>query len=151
MTLRPRDHQRPVGLTQAAGYEIGVSRSFSCTREHAWQTLTGGRGLATWLGPVNGLEPTRGSTYETKDGTVGEVRSYRPLDRIRLTWRPPSWRYESTVQVALSPSGQKTVVRFHQERLSTPAEREQMRRHWRQVLDDLAPLLEPDGSDSPPA
>ena len=130
----------PVGKTKDAGWEIGVSRTFPCTVEHAWSVVTGD-GLGLWLG-AHSLPGERGEPYETADGVRGELRSLRPLDRVRLTWQPPSWSHDSTVQVAVSrsPSG-KTVVRFHQERMAGPEEREAQRAHWSAALDRLTPLL----------
>ena len=129
----------PVGKTKDAGWEIGVSRSFPCSVEHGWSVLTGPEGLPVWLGATS-LPPD------------DELRSLRPLDRIRLTFRPPGWSHDSTLQVAVtrSPSG-KTVVRFHQERMAGPEEREAQRDHWRSVLDRLAPLLDQPRSGSPAA
>jgi hypothetical protein len=46
------------------------------------------------------------------------------------------------VQVALSPAGAGTTVRFHQERLADAAERERQPAHWRAVLDDLERALD---------
>jgi uncharacterized protein YndB with AHSA1/START domain len=135
------------GLTRDAGWQIGVSRTFPCDPDHAWGVLTANEGLARWLGLVDGLPEERGEPYRTADGTTGELRSFRPADRIRLTWRPPGWDHDSTVQVALSvprskqPDRPRTVVRFHQERLAGPDEREAMRAHWASVLDALTPLL----------
>jgi uncharacterized protein YndB with AHSA1/START domain len=91
-----------------------------------------------WLG-TDALPTTPGETYETGGGTVGEVRSFHPQDRIRLTWRPPDWDHDSTVQVAVSAKGpDTTVLRFHQERLADADERERQRAHWAAILDDLA-------------
>ena len=119
----------PVGKTKDAGWEIGVSRTFPCTVEHAWSVVTG-EGLAVWLGADS-----------LPDGD--DLRSLRPLDRVRLVWRPPGWSHDTTLQVAVTPSPSgKTVVRFHQERLAGPDEREAQRAHWSAVLDRLAPLLE---------
>lgn len=120
-----------------------MSRTFACSAEHAWAVVVGA-GLPRWLG-VDAIGDERGATYEADDGTTGEVRSHRPLDRIRLTWRPVGWDHDSTLQVALSGGATGgTVVRFHQERLAGPDEREAMRTHWQGVLDALAPLLDPD-------
>ncbi len=83
----------------------------------------------------------KGERYETADGTVGESRGYRELDRIRLTWRPKGWDHDSTVQVRVSPSGNGTVVRFHQEWLAGPEERAAQREHWKGVVDRLAGAL----------
>ena len=130
----------PTGLTEDAGWEIGVSRTFDRSVDEAWQIVTGRDGLACWLG-TDALPTDPGSAYETPDGTTGEIRSYRPGDRVRLTWRPKTWDHDSTVQVAVSASGRKAVVRFHQERLASQQERKQMRDHWRSALDALTPLL----------
>lgn len=119
---------------------IGVSRTFPCSVEHAWEVVTT-VGLQRWLGVEPPIDPTPGAGYQAADGTTGEVRSYRPNDRIRLTWHPPHWSHDSTVQVALAPRGDKTMVRFHQERLADPEERAAMREHWRAAIEDLAPLL----------
>jgi len=131
----------PVGKTKDAGWQIGVSRAFPCTVEQAWALLTSEAGLATWLGVGAVLQPVRGAPYTTTDGTTGEVRSFRPHDRIRLTWQPPGWPHDSTVQVALSAGARSTTVRFHQERLASGTEREHQREHWRAVLDQLENLL----------
>lgn len=69
------------------------------------------------------------------------LRSSRPLDRIRLTWRPDGWSYDTTLQVAFELTATGTLVRFHREDLADADERERMRDHWRDVLDELARLL----------
>ena len=131
----------PTGLTKDAGWEIGVSRTFATTPDEAWRTVTGREGLAAWLG--TGSLPTEpGEPYETPDGTTGEIRSYRPGDRLRLTWRPDGWTHDSTVQLAVTATGPNTVVRFHHERLANQSEREAMRDHWTRAMDALAPLLD---------
>lgn len=134
----------PTGLTQDAGWEIGVSGTLPLPSDVVWSFLSGPEGLVLWLGPGATLEGEPGSAYETADGTVGEVRSYRPGDRIRITWRPVGWSHDTTVQVALSPArgdSRKTVLRFHQERLASAAERERQRAHWRAVLGSVRAAL----------
>lgn len=54
-----------------------------------------------WLGAGAVLEAVPGAAYTATDGTAGEVRGFRPNDRIRLTWHPPGWPHDSTVQVAV--------------------------------------------------
>jgi uncharacterized protein YndB with AHSA1/START domain len=119
--------ERPGGLTRDAGWEIGVSRTVEVPAQRVWELLASERGQAIWLGAGAGLTTEKGASYETIEGTVGEVRSFRPLDRIRLTWQPPDWDHESTVQVAIRAKGATTLIRFHQERLANAAEREQQR------------------------
>jgi uncharacterized protein YndB with AHSA1/START domain len=131
----------PVGQTKDAGWEIGVSRTLPVSVDEVWRVLTGDDGVAVWLGEGVVLQPTKGAPYETDDGTVGEVRSFRPLDRVRLTWQPADWDHDSTVQVAVRGDGSKTMLRFHQERLADADERERQRAHWQAVMDQMATLL----------
>jgi uncharacterized protein YndB with AHSA1/START domain len=126
-----------VGKTKDVGWEIGVSRTVPRGSDDVWQLLTSAKGVRTWLGAGVRFPLDKGDAYETAEGVTGEIRSYRVGDRIRLTWRPPDWTHDSTVQVAISRGAKGTVVRFHQERLASAAEREQQREHWRNVLDEL--------------
>lgn len=131
----------PVGKTKDAGWEIGVSRTLPVPVDEVWRVLTGDEGLAVWLGAGAVLEPSKGARYETDDGTVGEVRSFHPLDRVRLTWQPVEWDHDSTVQVAVRGDGGRTTLRFHQERLADADERERQRAHWQAVMERVAALL----------
>jgi uncharacterized protein YndB with AHSA1/START domain len=130
-----------VGKTADAGWEIGVSRTVPAPIDVVWEALTSADGVAVWLGPGVALPTEKGSAYETDDGTVGEVRSFHPLDRIRLTWQPEDWSHDSIVQVALSDKGERTGITFHQERLASNAERERQRVHWQRVMDALVAQL----------
>ena len=94
-----------IGETQDAGFEIGVSRTVPFPRAVVWDFLASPGGQAVWLGPGAALVPQRGQRYRTADGTTGEVRSYRELDRIRLTMRPAGWDHDTTVQVTVSGAG----------------------------------------------
>jgi uncharacterized protein YndB with AHSA1/START domain len=132
---------RPVGLTRDAGFQIGVSRSVAVPLELVWDTLVSDAGVRTWLGADVQLPSAAGAPYRTATGTTGEVRSFHPHDRVRLTWRPPDWNHESTVQVTVSRRNGRTVLRFHQERLADPDERDRQRAHWQSVLDSLVEQL----------
>ena len=132
----------PVGKTQDAGWEIGVSRTVPHPVEQVWALLTSRAGLDLWLGAGARLGTTKGAGYATDAGTEGEVRSWRALDRIRLTWQPEDWDHETTVQVVVAAKDAKTRVTFHQERLANAAERERQREHWQSVMDQIVDALE---------
>lgn len=132
---------RPVGLTKDAGWEIGVSRTLPATVEEVWDLLVSPAGLAAWLGDGVTLPLERGATYRTRAGTVGEVRSARPEDRIRLTWQPAGRRAPAILQVAVVAAPGGCSVRFHAERLDDAGERERMRARLRAAIDRLADLL----------
>jgi len=122
-----------IGQTKDVGWNIGVSKTVPYPVERVWALLTSRDGVRLWLGDVE-LGTGKGDRYETPDGTVGEVRSFREHDRVRLTWRPAGWDHDSTVQVAVRGQGDKTLLRFHQEWLASAAERDRQREHWRAVM-----------------
>lgn len=134
----------PTGPTADAGWEIGVSRTLPVPPDQVWDFVAGDDGVALWLGHVS-LPTAKGASYETAEGTRGEIRGYRPHDRIRLTCRPRGWDHDTTLQIAVTPArtGSGAVLRFHQERLADAAERARQRAHWQEVLDTLTPHLVP--------
>ncbi|MFP3988588.1 SRPBCC domain-containing protein [Streptomyces sp. E11-3] len=130
----------PTGLTQDAGWQIGVSKTLPQPLSAVWEFIASPEGIALWLGEGAVLPssppPAKGTRYETADGVTGEVRGYRPGDRIRAT------HGATTVQVAVSASGSdRTVLRFHQEHLASADERERQRAHWQAVMARVAAAL----------
>jgi uncharacterized protein YndB with AHSA1/START domain len=133
---------RPTGHTKDAGWEIGVSRTVEFPLDEVWDFLTSPAGSAVWLGSGVQRMDEPGATYETESGVTGQIRSFRPRDRVRLTWRPADWDHDSTVQFTVaSAAGNRTRVGFHQERLADAAEREHQRTHWQGVMDALETAL----------
>ncbi len=123
----------PVGKTKDAGWQIGVSITVPRTAPEVWNWLVSPEGLTTWLGSGLAFVGEQGEPYVSEDGTRGELRSFRPLDRIRLTWQPPDWDHDSTVQIALEDKGDRTRIVFHQERLADAEERQRQRTHWKSI------------------
>ena len=132
---------RVVGQTSGADFQIGVQKTLPVPSGVVWGLLTEGAGRDCWLGGTGPLEFRKGERYETAEGNRGEIRSCIPGERVRLTWDHPALAQTSTLQIYLAPSGDRTSVRFHQERLSSLDERELMREHWRGVLAELARLV----------
>ncbi|MGC5342947.1 SRPBCC family protein [Streptomyces sp. DT171] len=128
----------PTGLTKDAGWQIGVSRILPHPATIVWDFISSPEGIALWLGSGAVLAPEHGTPYRTTEGVAGEVRGYRPADRIRVT------HGTTTVQVALTPAadGARTTLRFHQEHLASAEERERQRAHWRRVMDQVATALD---------
>lgn len=76
-----------VGKTKDAGWQIGVSKTVGRSAEDVWDFITSAAGVAIWLGEGVTVQPEPGVGYETADGIRGETRSFRDMDRIRLTWQ----------------------------------------------------------------
>ena len=136
--MRPSE----VGHTRDAGWQIGVSKTVDHPVEHVWDFITSPEGVAIWLGEEVKLSPERGEGYETAAGVRGETRSFRELDRIRLTWQPPDWSHDTTLQLAVTAVGAgRARLTVHQERLADATEREHQRRHWQDVVNALVAAL----------
>ena len=132
-----RRGKRVLGQTAATGFEVGVQRTLPVSPDDAWALLMSPEGVRTWLG---GESPRweKGEKYTLADGSAGEVRVVKPGSHLRITVQPPGWPRPSTLQVRVTPSGErKTVLSFHQEHLPGTAEREERRRFFEAALDAL--------------
>jgi uncharacterized protein YndB with AHSA1/START domain len=131
-----------VGHTRDAGWQIGVSKTVDRPVEAVWTFITSPAGVAIWLGEGVTVLPERGAGYETTAGVRGETRGFRELDRVRLTWQPPDWAHDTTLQLTVTSAGEgRATLRVHQERLADAVEREQQRRHWQAVITALVEAL----------
>ncbi len=131
-----------VGRTRGAGWEIGVSKTIDRPVGQVWDFITSPEGVAIWLGKGVTLPAEPGAGYQTASGVRGETRSFRELDRVRLTWRPAGWSHDTTLQLAVRATGAgRAMLRVHQERLADAGERERQRQHWQAVINALAAAL----------
>ncbi|MCL1701276.1 SRPBCC domain-containing protein [Lysinibacillus sp. Bpr_S20] len=131
------DNPKIIGQTKTVGFQVGVRRIFPISQEEAWNLVTSQDGLNFWLGESTNIILEPGQKYITKFGT-GEIRVVKPLQQLRLTWQKIGWEKASTVQVRFIPSSNnKTTISFHQEKLSDENVREEMKKYWKKVLDEL--------------
>lgn len=131
---------RKVGQTKDAGYEIGVQATLPLSKSEAWDLLMSPKGRAIWLGDTQGWKSEAKHIYQTADGVTGEVRTIHPGDRIRLTWQPKHFAAPSTLQLTLTcprNTPNRTTLGFHQEKLASASVREEMRAHWKRVVNTL--------------
>lgn len=131
----------PVGKTKTQGWEIGVRRTFPIKAEKAWEVLMTQPGLGYWLG--HGVEPRfkPGDTFETKEGTIGEIRSYNQGSMVRMRWQPRDWDFNSVLQIRVQPAKTGATISFHHEKLENGEQRVAMREHWMDVMDKLGKLI----------
>ncbi|SCG80465.1 Uncharacterized conserved protein YndB, AHSA1/START domain [Micromonospora echinaurantiaca] len=131
-----------VGRTRDAGWQIGVSKTIDRPVEDVWTFVTSPTGIAIWLGDGVTVLSERGAGYQTAAGVRGETRSFRDLDRIRITWRPPDWTHDTTLQLAVTSVGEgRARLTVHQERLADATERERQRRNWQGVVNAIVAAL----------
>ncbi|MCB0046303.1 MAG: SRPBCC domain-containing protein [Caldilineaceae bacterium] len=134
--------RRIKGETKDAGFQVGVQKTLTLDADSLWAFLFTTEGLSIWLGETeNPLNLESGSAYITADGTVGEIRTVYPGEKIRLTWQPDDWPEPSTLQLYLLNNGDKTSLRFHHEKLIDADQRAAMKAHWQAVLKELTKAI----------
>ncbi len=132
---------KAVAKTAGSGWQVGVSQTVPQSSAQVWDFLVGRDGVGIWLGPGAELGRELGEAYETANGTTGEIRGRSEGDKLRLTWRPKDWDHDSTLQITVSGTEQKTTFRFHQEWLAGADEREEQRAYWTEVTERVVAAL----------
>ncbi|NOU76520.1 SRPBCC domain-containing protein [Paenibacillus sp. LMG 31458] len=135
---------KQVGLTASVGFQIGVRRTLPFFQEEAWELLTSTQGRKLWLGDADSVEIVKDHKFVTQEGTTGEFRVVKPLEQLRLTWQPADFTNTSTLQIRLLPaaSSGKTTISFHQEKLDSAEQRDEMKAHWEEAIRGLLALSE---------
>jgi uncharacterized protein YndB with AHSA1/START domain len=133
--------EKKVGQTKDVGFQIGVRKTFPVSIDIAWHFLFSEEGLKVWLGKVNLEEFQVNKTYKTEDGIEGKINVFRTNSHIRLTWKPNLWTNVSAVQVRVINAKGKTTISFHQDKLLDSKQREEMKKHWDRVLEEITAKL----------
>ena len=128
------------GQTKDVGFQFGIRKTFSISPEEAWQFLFSAIGLKIWLGELNNPFEIDQS-FKTESGIEGKIRVFKPNSHIRMSWKKSGWENESTLQIRVIDNKGRTTISFHQEKLSGPGQREEMKAYWRKVIDKLAETI----------
>jgi uncharacterized protein YndB with AHSA1/START domain len=124
------------GKTERAGYQAGARRTFEISPARAWRLLTSPAGKRIWLGSRSAaLRP--GSSFRLPGGVEGKLRVFSPGSHLRLAWRPEAWPRASTLQVRVIPSGDRSVIAFHQENMPSASARRSRLRDFQAILASL--------------
>jgi uncharacterized protein YndB with AHSA1/START domain len=101
-----------------------------------WEVLVSPAGTAVWLG-AGAVLGDKGQSYHCADGTVGVVRSFHPLEQLRVSWHQDIETEPSLVEVDLAVDGAGTSLRLWHDGLPQE-QRPAMAAHWRERLQALA-------------
>ncbi|GAB3284589.1 SRPBCC family protein [Kineosporia babensis] len=115
---------------------VYVRRVVPGTAGHVWQVLVSPEGTSVWLGH-GAVLAGRGETYISDEGDAGVVRSFHPLEQLRLSWQDGAQDESSLVELDLTPVAGGTRLRLWHEGLP-PAMRRAMQEKWEHRLDDFA-------------
>ena len=106
-----------------------------------WEALVSPKGTATWLGE-GAVLGDKGQSYHCADGTAGVVRSFHPLEQLRLSWHQQVDVEPSLIEIDLVVDGAGTSLRLWHDGLPEAA-RPAMRAHWLERLQALAESIPP--------
>jgi uncharacterized protein YndB with AHSA1/START domain len=128
--------EAPVSGDSATALVIDVSRSIPAPVARVWQLLVSPEGTNDWLGD-GAVLGAKGEPYHCADGTSGVVRSYHPLEQLRVSWHATPDSPPSIVEIDLRADGDATRVDLRHERVDG-VPRDALEQRWTSGLDALA-------------
>ena len=112
---------------------VHVTRSIAAPVEAVWQQLISPAGTAALLGEGARLG-SKGESWRSSDGPHGVVRSYHPLEQVRVSWHADDAAPGSLVDVHLFSEGDGTRVDLVHERLTNHEPPPGLQGYWEGAL-----------------
>ncbi len=101
-----------------------------------WDALVSPKGTAVWLGE-GAVLGGKGQSYHCADGTWGVVRSFHPLEQLRLSWHQQEAAEPTLIEIDVAVEGAGTLLRLWHDGLPEQ-QRPAVLLHWQQRLAALA-------------
>jgi len=138
----------PIGKTKDVGYQFGVRKTFPVPSKKLWDFLLSPKGLKIWLGDSpTSLELNQ--EFITSDEVKGMVRVFQPYSHLRMSWQGKDWLNSSTVQLRVIDKDDKATVSFHQEKLHDAQQRDQVKKYWNKIIDNLEAQIQKEINSKP--
>jgi uncharacterized protein YndB with AHSA1/START domain len=115
------------------GSVIEVSQVVPQPIEKVWQLLTTSTGAEALLGEGARLG-TKGEPWRSADGSHGVVRSYHPMEQVRLTWHADEHAAATLVDLTLATEGEGTRLGLRHERIHDATLGQSLPRRWGEAL-----------------
>lgn len=135
--------KKVVGLTKDVGWQFGIRRTVPVTIHQAWEFLLSKKGRDIWLGKVGEIDWQPGAAFKTREGVEGEIRVFKPLSHMRMSWKKKGWDHVSMLQPRVAKGIGRSVISFHHDKLANEKERIEMKRYWTTILDKIESELQP--------
>ncbi len=134
--------RRAEGQDAKGKYMVTATKSLPRGAAAVWNFLLSRAGLDVWLQPLSPVQIRPKTSFETKDGFYGEVRTVARGRRARLQWNDPEREERTTVEVMLvGKPGGKSILVFNHTGIGDTKTREQFRSRWRKAADELGQLF----------
>lgn len=113
--------------------DIEVSRVVPQPIDKVWQVLTTTAGAEALLGSGAQLG-TKGQPWHSADGTHGVVRSYHPMEQVRISWHADEHAPATLVDLQLTAEGSGTRMGLRHEHIHDEALSLSMQQRWEDAL-----------------
>lgn len=127
-------------VTDASTPAVRATCTVPAPVEKVWEHLISPGGTQALLGP-GALLGSKGESWHSADGPHGVVRSYHPLEQIRVSWHADDDAPPSLVDLQLVRSGDSTRLDLVHERLTPADSPPALQSRWDGALDRFASAL----------
>lgn len=111
---------------------VAVSRTIAAPPVHVWEVLVSPHGSEAILGHGANFG-TKGQSWHNDEGALGVVRSFHPVEQVRVSWHETPDAPRSIVQIDLVPEGSSTRVELSHDRVSGDTASDEQR--WTAALE----------------
>jgi len=132
MTATTESSEVPTQGAQGAPV-IEVSRVVPFPIDTIWQLLITPAGAEALLGTGAKLG-TKGEPWHSQDGSHGVVRSYHPMEQVRLTWHADEHAGATLVDLRLTSEGSGTRLDLRHERIQDAELGRSLPQRWDEAL-----------------
>jgi uncharacterized protein YndB with AHSA1/START domain len=124
---------------EAGEPEAGVHAGITVTAPAAkvWEHLISSNGTEELLG-AGARIGNKGEPWHAADGSYGVVRSFHPVEQVRVTWHPHEGGPLSMLDIQLRPEGDATRVEVYHEGRGIVGDPRGDWQHWSDALGRLA-------------
>jgi uncharacterized protein YndB with AHSA1/START domain len=119
--------------------EVTASCQVAASLAHVWEVLVSSRGSAALLGQ-GAVLGAKGEPYHCDDGSGGVLRSYHPLEQLRVSWHASMDSPATIVELDLRADGDGTRLDLKQNHLPDDADTAALAARWEAALDALAQI-----------
>jgi len=135
--------EKPVGQTHDAGFQMGVRKTVPGNTQDIWDFLFSEEGLGIWLGEIDPDELVIRKEFSLSNDVTGKITVFEPYSHLRMSWKKKGWINTTRLQIRVIGSGEeRTVISFHQEMLTGPEQREQMKAYWENTLSSIKSAIQ---------
>jgi uncharacterized protein YndB with AHSA1/START domain len=136
-----------VPTDSAAGSPVlEVSRAVPQPPDDVWHVLTTPSGAEALLGKGAELGG-KGEPWRSADGSHGVVRSYHPMQQVRISWHADEHAASTLVELHLLPEGEGTRLSLRYQETPDAGVNADLRQRWSdalgRIVTGLTPVSEP--------